>query len=316
MSVVSRRIAGEMIAARRMERASETVQRDFSAWNGLWRWAVRRGYTDLNPWTDQTAGLKAPRADEGDEVKRAYAADELVKLLRADADTLAPNGSGYGPALWDIIRLGLLTGARASELVGLRVGDVIEDGTAIATAKRGKSDAAPRIIPLHAFAQTVLAARLDSLPDRSPAASLWPEVASAGGEDRRAKTLVSRFIPVRRRILGADDGADLHSLRRNFMTACETAQHDNGRINPELTALLVGHKRGTMAMDLYSEWSRIGRRSITGGLAGKLAILRAAVDDVVTLGMPKEVLAALEETKGTRPRVVRTRPAFSRKAAR
>jgi len=49
LSTVSRRIAGEMIAARRMERASETVQRDFSAWNGLWRWAVRRGYTDLNP---------------------------------------------------------------------------------------------------------------------------------------------------------------------------------------------------------------------------------------------------------------------------
>lgn len=109
LSAVSRRIAGEVIADRRAERASETVQRDFSAWNGLWRWAVRRGYADLNPWTDQTAGLKARRADEDGETKRAYTPAELVKLLRAGGDLLSPQRGGYGPALWDLIRLGLLT---------------------------------------------------------------------------------------------------------------------------------------------------------------------------------------------------------------
>ena len=67
-----------------------------------------------------------------------------------------------------------------------------------------------------------------------------------------------------------------------------------------------------MALDLYSEWSRMGRR-VTGGLREKLATLRAAVDDAVTLGLPGEVLTALEETQDTRPPVVRTRPAFSRK---
>ena len=311
LASVTRRMAGDVIAARRADRASETVQRDFSAYNGLWRWAMRRGHAEVNPWTDQTAGIKAPRFDENGEGKRAYTAVELVKLLRAGKDDLAPRTGGYGPALWDAIRLALLTGARASELVGLRVGDVIEDGTAIATPKRGKTANASRIIPLHTLAQAVLKARLASLPDLAVDALVWPEVPGADGDDRRSKTLVSRFIPVRRRLLGPDDGADFHSLRRNFITACETAQHTGGRINPDLTALIVGHKRGSMALDLYSEWSRLGRR-ITGSLTDKLATLRAAVDDAVELGFPAEVLTALADTKGDRPAVKRTGPAFSR----
>ena len=313
LSSVTRRMAGEVIADRRAGRASETVQRDFSAWNGLWRWAVRRGYADLNPWTDQTAGLKAPRLGETEGTKRAYTAVELVTLLGAECDSLAPNNGGFGPALWDLIRLGLLTGARASELAGLCIGDVIEDGTAIATPKLGKSASAARIIPLHRLAQSVLASRLASLPNQAADAPLWPEVPGAGADERRAKTLSTRFIIVRRRLLGADDGADLHSLRRNFMTACETAQHAGGRISPEITALLVGHKRGSMALDLYSEWSRMGRRTIGGGMAEKLATLRDALDDAVDMGFPPDVLRTLTETQGARPPTVRTKPAFSRK---
>lgn len=311
LSDVTRPIAGEVIAWRRAERASETVQRDFSAWNGLWRWAVRRGYASLNPWTDQTAGMKAPRAGDEDETeKRAYTPAELVALLRAGADQLAPNGGGYGPALWDIVRLGLLTGCRVGELIGLRVGDVIADGAAIATQKRGKSDAASRIVPLHAFAQEVMQARLKTLEDCSPGASIWPEVAGATNAEKRAKTLSSRFVPVRRRILGEDDGTDMHSLRRAFMTAAETAHHAGGRVNPELIDLLVGHKRGRMSLDLYSEWSRMGR--MVGTMDAKLATLRAAVDDTVALGLALEVRQALEQTRGDRPAVIRVRTAFSR----
>ena len=87
-------------------------------------------------------------------------------------DTLAPKGGGYGPAMWDLIRLGLLTGARASELAGLCVADVIAEGTALATPKRGKSANASRIIPLHPLAQAVIRTRLASLPDQSPDAPL------------------------------------------------------------------------------------------------------------------------------------------------
>lgn len=309
---VTRKRAGAAIEARRADRAWETVAKDFAAWNGLWRWAVRRGHTDSNPWADQTAGMKAPRERDRVERERGYTAAELVKLLHAGADELAPNGSAYAVALWDVIRLGLLTGARASELVGLRLADVIEDATLIAT-RPGKSDAAARLLPLHRFAQDVVRARLASLEDHGPAALLFPEVAGSDRAEKPAKALSTRFVAARRRILGDDDTVDLHSLRRSWSTAAETAIYRGGRVTPDLQDRLFGHKTKRLAADLYSDWSRLGRRMV-GDMTRQVAILRGAAEDVIDLGLDAAVLAALEETRNNRPPVVRVALAFRRKA--
>lgn len=311
---VTRRLAGEFIAHRRATVAAATVQREFSTFSGLWKWAVRRGYTEANPWHDQTAGLKQVRnAAQRVPEKRGYRDAELVKLIRADAAMLAPGRGGYGATLWDLIRLALLTGARADELLSLRLCDVIEGGTAIATSQDGKTDNAPRIIPLHAIAQRVVRDRFASLGEQAPEAPLWPEVPLSPAEGaRRSKTVASRFPVVRRRILGDSDEVDLHSFRRSFATAAETALHYRGRLTRELVALLMGHARGGLGFDLYSDWTRLGRRAMDGELAGKLATLRDAVDDVVMLGLHESVRKALEDTAGQRPPVLRTAPAFRR----
>ncbi len=154
-----------------------------------------------------------------------------------------------------------------------------------------------------------------SLPDHAPDASLWPEVPEGGGDKRRSKFIASRFIPVRRRILGDSDEVDLHSLRRSFLTACETAMHGGGRLNGELIALLVGHKRDGLAFNLYSDWSRLGRRQMSGGLAERLGTLRAAMEDVIALGFAEDVKRALETTADARPDVVRVAPLFTRMPA-
>lgn len=111
-----------------------TIQREASTLTGLWRWALRNGHVEANPWADQVAGIPRPNAashDNADPTKRPYTPAQLVALLRAGSDTLAPSGGGYGPALWDAIRLGLLTGLRANELAGLRCKDVVERGTSL-----------------------------------------------------------------------------------------------------------------------------------------------------------------------------------------
>lgn len=314
LSDVTRRLAGEFIAHRRATRSAATVQREFSTYSGLWRWAVRRGYAETNPWHDQTAGLKQGRnATQGTTEKTGYSDTDLVKLIVADNEKLAPGGGGYGPIFWDMIRLALLTGARADELLSLRLCDVIEDGTAIATPQGGKTKNAARIIPLHAIAQRVVQERIASLGEQPPEAPLWPEVPLSPAEGaRRSKTVATRFVAVRRRILGDSDAVDLHSFRRSFATAAETALHYRGRLTRELVALLMGHARGGLGFDLYSDWTRLGRRAIDGELAGKLATLRDAVDDVVALGLSEPVRKALEDTAGQRPPVVRTAPAFRR----
>ena len=313
---VTRRIAGEFMQDRRGASASATVLREFSAYSGLWRWALRRGYADANPWSDQTAGLKALREDEQGSRERAFTVAELVTLLHAGTDALAPNGGALGATFWDAMRLALLTGARLSELLDLTVAGVIEEGAALAVAsdpkRGGKTAAASRIIPLHTLAQEVVRARLASLGDCAPGAPLWPEIPPGGANMSRAKTFATRFVKLRRRLLGLSDEVDWHSFRRSWMTAAETAMHANGRVNDALIGLLGGHKRGSLALDLYSDWTRMGRPHMAGKLADKLETLRAAVDDVVALGMAPEVLKALEETQGNRPAVVRTRPAFKR----
>lgn len=314
LSAVTRRMAGELLSERRASAAWETVMRDFSAYSGLWRWAIRRGHTVTSPWPDQTSGMKGrQKHDDERGEKRGYSAGELVKLLRAGATELAPGRGGYAATFWDLIRLSLLTGGRASETLSLRVRDVLEDGTAVVfSAEGGKTENAPRIMPLHPFAARVVADRLASLPDRFPDASLWPEVPETGLDRRRSKIISNRYPPIRRRILGDDDGADFHSFRRSLITAGETAIHEGGRLNIDLLHLLDGHKRPGLSLGLYSDWSRMGRAGFRGALGDRLKTLRDAVEDIVALGFDQVVKVALEETAGARPGVVRTAPAFKR----
>ncbi len=259
--------------------------------------------------------MRSPREDEGGTPKRGYTSAELVKLLRAGPADLAPARGGYAATFWDAIRLALLTGARADEVFGLTVRDVLEDGAAIAVAAgqgKGKTEAASRIIPLHAHAQRVMRDRLAGLPSREPEASLWPEVPATGKDLRRSKIIASRFPVVRRRVLGEGEGVDWHSFRRSWITAAETAMHSHGRLNAELVALLVGHQRSGLAFNLYSDWARFGRGRLTGVLRDRLGTLAAGMEDVVALGFDKDVRRALQETVGDRPPVLRVAPAFRR----
>lgn len=314
---VTRRLAGEFLAHCCTLTKPATVKREASAYNGVWRWAMRRGYTDVNPWFDQTAGLSARQNIEGteDSSKRGYTSDELIALLRAGVSDLAPNKGGYAATFWDLLRLLMLTGARPGEILGLRVMDVIAGGAAVALAAHsggGKTKNAKRIMPLHSYAAAVISARLASLPNTAPEASLWPEVPAQGGDKSRAKTVTTRFPAIRRRLLPASAGVDLYSLRRSFQTAAETAKNANGRLDAGVIARLAGQRQGHLALDVYSDWSRLGRPQLSGELTGRLRTLADAVDDVVALGFSDEIRKALEDTAGSRPAVVRTAPAFSR----
>ena len=125
--------------------------------------------------------------------------------------------------------------------------------------------------------------------------------------------LVSRFTLARRRILGQSSDVDLHSLRRSFVTAADTAINRSGRLESGMLARLIGHKQGTLGLDLYSDWARLGHPKMSGDLAAKLAILRNVMEDIAALGMDPTVLKALEDTAGNRPPVVRVAPAFRRR---
>jgi integrase len=293
---VTRRMAGEFIAWRVAQVSPAAVKREASTMMGLWRWGVRRGHTDLNPWVDQTAGLRVSADNDEDTAKRAFTVPEVVTLLRATGSDWAPNGGGYGATLWDATRLALLSGLRAGELADLRVRDVIEGGTAV-SIRRGKTKNAPRLVPLPKVAQRVLAARLASLPDHTPDAPLWPEIPFLGLTNSRGGKLSDRFRKAKERLLPKAEGVDMHSLRRSYATMLEAAMNAGGKsVTGPIIATLMGHARGTMALDRYSS-----------GPVWKAA--QAAVADLETLGIPAEVATALAETQGQRPAMVRLAPA-------
>ncbi len=316
LSQITRQMASGFLDKRLESVTAAAVSREFPAVSGLWRWAIRKGHTEVNPWSDMRADIKRTKPGHGadEETKRAFTAAELVALIRADATQLAPRQGGYGPAMFDLIRILLLTGARPLSIMSLTCGDVFQadDGTLALVIRSDKTPAGRRVIPLHPFAAAVVAQRLAALPDTAVSAPLWPEVPAQGEDKDRAKTISSRFIPLRRRILGEIDGVELYSFRRTFATAADTARMKGGRIDTEMTKLLMGHERGALAYDVYSDWGKMTAPALRATLATRLEPLRAALDDVVQLGMDKEVLAALAETTNNRPQMARFTPSKRR----
>lgn len=311
LPIISRRIANDFVTWRQTTNSAKTkrpvspktIQRELSSFNGLWRWALRGDHAAQNPWTDQASSLPDPRrarhaGDDREDGKRPYSPAELVALLKATGKDWSPNGGGYGATLWDMLRLGLLTGCRADELASLRVADFV-DGTSI-RIRMGKTGNARRTLPLHAAAQRVLVERLAQLPDTAPTAPLFPEIPAQGPDQKRGKMLTTRFLPAMRRIL-KDAGlettgeVDLHSLRRSFAQHVRNAMQEDGGVDTVLLGALMGHSESTLALKVY------GRNTLPQHL-------RQAVDAMGEKGLPEEVRQALEETAGQRPRMVRFVP--------
>ena len=123
VGAVTRKMVGtfvsEVLVASGRQQA--TVNRIISSLSALWRWLVKRGFVEANPWVGQ--GTFSKRPIRGQRPKRPYTKEELLGLLGADPTRLV--GRRYGAALADLMRLGLLTGARLNELCELGVRDVL-----------------------------------------------------------------------------------------------------------------------------------------------------------------------------------------------
>jgi integrase len=231
----------------------------------------RRGLVEQNPWQGQ--GTFGRRTRGAAKSKRPYGEGELVKLLRADPSEVI--GRGYGAAIADLLRLGLLTGARLNELCELRAEDVRREQRAI-RIREGKTENATRIIPVHDAVWAIVARRVQEAGQQE----LFPEL-KPGGPDRKRSWYVSkRFTEFRRRVLGEDDSVDFHSLRRTFATYLERASTLTPAVNASVIAELMGHAKQTLALNTYS-----------GGL--ELTHLRVAVD-MFTEIIPPDVFAVLK----------------------
>lgn len=325
---VTRRLAGEFLewraaqpSARGGALSPKTVSREITALLSLWKWAIRRGYAEMNPWQEQAkiAGKsRVLRQTQEDSRGRSLTTREVLAILSAEQDTVAPNGGRYGTTFFDLFRLLLLTGARPGGLLALTKANVWGRGDSpeALIIHEDKTASGRRVVPLHPHAAAVVKARLADLADAPDDAPLWPEIPPQGADQDRATVMTSRFAPIRRRLFGDARGIQLYSFRRTFISAAETAMHKGGPVTRDMIALIVGHKRGTMALDVYSDWSRLSESALRPILVERMAPLQAAVDSIVSLGMGDDVLAALDATIDKRARMLSDDIAFRRRPRR
>jgi integrase len=208
----------------------------------MWQWLAKRGFVGDNPWRGQ--GSFAKPSKQG-SAKRAYTADELVVLLGADPVEIM--GQRYGTVLHDLMRVGLLTGCRISELCEMRTADVLPEKRAFCISQ-GKTENARRIVPLHELAWPIIQRRLASSSDGWVFSGLTP----AGPDGKRSWIVVKRFTTFRQKVLGPGKQVDFHSFRRCFATYLERASTHTTAVNSSVIAELMGHAKPTLALAVYS----------------------------------------------------------------
>jgi integrase len=203
----------------------------------------RRGFVESNPWEGQGDYSKKRRLSG----KRPFKSAEITRLLRADPVQVL--GGRYGGAVADLQRLGLMTGARLNELCELRAEDVQPDHCAI-RIKNGKTANAARTIPVHLSVWPIIEKRLHAASEAE--GQLFPGLEPQGPDQKRSWYVSKRFTAYRRAVLGDSDEVDFHSFRRCFATYLERAQSISGAVYPSVIDELMGHKKQTLALSLYS----------------------------------------------------------------
>lgn len=236
---------------------TKTVQSRISPLKVFWDWAERKGIlSGVNPWMGATQGMKKRAAHEvPDEHVSAYPDMALIKLLKADPDE--GKRWKYGPAIFDLLRLGLLTGARQNELCSLTRERVLapeKDGELWAiriTSEVAKTRNAMRLVPVHPIVQPIIARRLAAAGPAGDA-PLFPELPPGGPDKKRSWVFSKRFGDFRKAVLGEDDPHDYHDLRGTFMTYFATAAANGATACTNLLRdRLVGHVSQALGDNTY-----------------------------------------------------------------
>lgn len=190
-----------------------TQRRIWSQVNHWLDWCVYEGELEANPFTSVRFGAKVRQA--------SYAVptnEEVSALLRL-----------VDPVIGNVLLTCLLSGMRSGEAAGLLREDLVPKGNLGTffhvrpnSLRQLKTDAADRMVPVHAELEPVLS----TLPASGP---LFPDLS--------VNDITKRFAKVRQ-ALGVDRaGLVFHSSRKWFITQCERTG-----VPEHFTASLVGHK--------------------------------------------------------------------------
>ena len=216
--------------------SSKTTKDRFTWVKSLLRYAAEDlGWLEKHPWV----GLKV--SVTGQRTRRIWTEDEIDRLLGSDIfkkGIYPRNWNAGGAAAYWLPLLGLLTGARLSELAQLKVADICLSTLRIQIQESDndqhlKTPSARRSIPLHS--ELIRLGFIDYVlkQARNCEYSLWSELPK---RENKAGGFFSVWFSVYKKECGIPTDVDFHSFRHTVRT--KLVQQ---RINESIIDKLLGH---------------------------------------------------------------------------
>jgi integrase len=235
-----------------------TIERHASSLSSLWRWYISRGMADENPWKGHQLSSKKLKRQAA---RTGLSDDSLLKLL----STVYGTGN-YRQLHPDLLRLGLLTGARIEALCALKCENVErrEDGYWF-HIENDKSEAGTRVIPIHSAADSIIERRL-----KDKNTYLFKGLIPGGIQKKRSHAVSKAYLRFRTAAGVAGSGEVFHALRNTFTEMME------GHGVPESTVkLYIGHERDSMTYGHYSKGTKVELRATINRLDYGAEIMEA-----------------------------------------
>jgi integrase len=213
-------------------RRPDTLKKNLSELRGYWEHLKTKAMVpeDAAPF-DKITLPRLPRKGHDALARKPFEPDDVVRLVaeaeKRGLDTLA-----------DLIRMGMWTGARISELCFLQVGDVHRGWFQV---RDGKTKAAVRKVPIHSKLKPVLA-RLTK--DRESGYVLADLPSNKFGD--RSGAIGHAFSRLKED-LGFGPAQVFHSIRKTMIT-----QLENAHVPENIVADIVGHEKPRITYGLYS----------------------------------------------------------------
>ena len=200
----------------------------------LFNWALRRGIIQSNPLKGFGATLPLPRKtnshhDANQPLSRRMLFDLLCHIQEEDE-------------LFNTF-LCIYTGMRIEEICRLKTTDIESECMLI---REGKTQSAPRNIPIHKSILPLTATMIASTQD----GYLIEGLKIYRGKRSHS---ISKRLGTRRKQLGFDRGKyTFHSLRANFVT-----ELDNQGVDLSIIQSLIGHRQQSLVRSIYSGGPKI-----------------------------------------------------------
>ena len=218
----------------KLDKAGSTKSSYLTELRGIWKYAIdieEIRQNEEKPFHDHEVDTSDKRP------YKAFSDSELDKIFITIKDI---KRQSYKL----IVRLGLVTGCRISELCNLRVEDVKErEGFTYISIRDGKTKAAKRDVPIHNWVKNELLEQAKGKTDY-----LFDDL-TTDRNGRRSTGASQWFGRLKKKLNINDDRKCFHSFRKHAATA-----YERGGVPENVAAQIIGHENGKgLTFGLYSD---------------------------------------------------------------